>query len=37
MHVKREFPADINYKMLMREGVPLIVPNDNYKSTGYLI
>ena len=36
-YVKREFPSEIKYKMLMRDGVPLIVPNDKYKSTGYLI
>ena len=36
-HVKRGVPFEINYKMLMRDGVPLIVPNENFKSTGYLI
>ncbi len=39
--VKRPIPSQINYKMLMRDGVPLIVPPKNnkvhYNTEGYLI
>ncbi len=38
-HVKTYYEYEINYKMLMRDGVPLIVPDKsgNHKTKGYLI
>ncbi|WP_406537371.1 hypothetical protein [Methanobrevibacter sp.] len=39
--IRREYPEEINYDMLMRDGVPLIMPGKSnkiqYKTKGYLI